>query len=399
MATLIRFFLRCVTLASILFCNATTVFATAYVPKSDATVLERLPFKPNDPVARELASMRAELQRNPRHLEVAVKLAGRYYGMVGEEGDPRYLGYAQAALAPWWNLPEPPIEVQVLRARLLQFSHNFVAAFADLDKVLERDPNNSQARILRAIIEIVQARYDVARVDCRALNKLTSDLIVIGCEAMIDGLTGRATSAYSTLNTAFANSKNLSADEQLWVLTRLAELSQRFGKSSVTEAHFKQAIALGITDSFLLAAYSDFLLEQKRPAEVVALLKDKTRSDGLLLRLLLAERSLNLPTAKDRETILAARYLAAQLRGDTVHQQEEARFSLHVQGNAKKALALAQENWKVQLEPRDAHIFLEAALALKDPKSAQPVLQWLESSKIEDSQLISLGQKLKAVKQ
>ena len=76
MATLIRFFLRCVTLASILFCNATTVFATAYVPKSDATVLERLPFKPNDPVARELASMRAELQRNPRHLEVAVKLEG-----------------------------------------------------------------------------------------------------------------------------------------------------------------------------------------------------------------------------------------------------------------------------------------------------------------------------------
>ena len=399
MTTFIRFSLRCAVFVGVLLCGATTVFATAHIPKSDATVLERLPFKPNDPVARELASMRAKLQRNPRNLEVAVQLAGRYYGMVGEEGDPRYLGYAQAALAPWWEMSEPPIEVQVLRARLLQFSHNFSAAFVDLDKVLERDPRNAQARVLRAIIEIVQARYDVARADCRALNKLTSDLIMIGCEAMIDGLTGHAASAYITLNTAFANAKNLSADEQLWVLTRLAELSQRLGKSSVTEAHYKQAIGLGMTDSFLLAAYSDFLLEQKRPTEVVALLKDKTRSDGLLLRLLLAERSLNLPTAKDRETILAARYLAAQLRGDTVHQQEEARFSLHVQGNAKKALALAQENWKVQLEPRDAHIFLEAALALKDPKSAQPVLQWLESSKIEDSQLISLGQKLKTVKQ
>ena len=343
--------------------------------------------------------MRIELQRNPRNLAVAVKLAGRYYGMVGEEGDPRYLGYAQAALAPWWEMPEPPIEVQVLRASLLQFSHNFAAALADLDKVLERDLSHAQARILRAIIEIVQARYDVARADCRALNKLSSDLIVIGCEAMVDGLTGNAASAYATLNAAFSNAKNLPADEQLWVLVRLAELSQRLGKSSVTEAHFKQAIALGMTDSFLMAAYSDFLLEQKRPAEVVALLKDKTRSDGLLLRLLFAERNLNLPTAKDREAILAARYLAAQLRGDTVHQQEEARFSLHVQGNPKKALALAQENWKVQLEPRDAHIFLQAALALKDKQSAQPVLQWLETSKIEDRQLISLAQKLKAIKQ
>ena len=398
MPTFIRFFPHCIVIVGTLFCGATTAFATAHVPKSDATVLERLPFKPNDPVARELANMRAELQRNPNNLEVAVKLASRYYGMVGEEGDPRYLGYAEAALAPWWNLPEPPLDVQVMRASLLQFRHDFPAAYADLDKVLARDPHNVQARVLRAIIEIVQARYEVARTDCRALNELTSDLIVIGCEAMIDGLTGKAASAYGTLNTAFAKAKNLPADQQLWVLTRLAELSQRLGKTVVTEAHFKQAIALGITDTFLLAAYSDFLLDQNRPAEVVALLKDKTRSDGLLLRLVFAERSLNLPSAKEREAILAARYLAAQLRGDTVHQQEEARFSLQVQGNPKKALALAQENWKVQLEPRDARIFLEAALALKDPESAQPVLQWLDSSKIEDSNLISLGQKLKAVK-
>lgn len=392
-----RFFPYRLALTSLLFCGAATAFAAAYIPKSDATVLERLPFKLNDAVARELASMRAELQRNPRNLAVAVKLAGRYYGMVGEEGDPRYLGYAEAALAPWWNLPEPPIEVQVLRASLLQFRHDFTAAYTDLDKVLQRDPHHAQARVLRAIIAIVQARYDAAKTDCRALNNAATDLIVIACEAMIDGLTGNAANAYTTLHAAFGKARNLPEDQKLWLLTRLAELSQRLGKTAETEAHFKQAIALGITDTFLLAAYADFLLDQQRPVDVVALLKDKTRSDGLLLRLLLAERSLNLASTKEREAILTARYLAAQLRGDTVHQQEEARFSLQVQGNPKKALTLAQENWKVQLEPRDARIFLEAALALKDPESAQPVLQWLTSSKIEDSHLISLAQKLKAV--
>lgn len=397
MPSLLQLLPRCCAVFGMLFCSATTVFASAHIPASDATVLERLPFKPNDPIARELAGMRAQLQRDPRNLEVAVKLAQRYYGMMGEEGDPRYLGYAQAALAPWWDMPQPPIEVQVLRAGLGQFRHDFAGALADLGKVLEREPRHPQARVLRAIIHIVQARYDMARADCRALNNLTSDLIALGCEAMADGLSGKAESAYATLHRAFVKASKVAPDEQLWVLTRLAELSQRQGKSAVAETHFRQALALGIPDTFLLAAYGDFLLDQKRPAEVLALLKDKTRSDGLLLRLVFAERELNLPSAREREATLAARYRAAQLRGDTVHQQEEARFALQVQADPKKALALAQENWKLQLEPRDARIFLQAALAMQDPAAAQPVLQWLDSSKIEDRQLIALGQQLRAL--
>src|SRR3954463_10013827 len=111
--------------------------AAAYVPATDAQVLERLPFKPNDPVARDMARLRGQLQRDPRQLDIAVQLARRYYDMVGEEGDPRYLGYAQASLAPWWNMPQPPVEVQVLRASLGQFRHDFAGANSDLSQVLE----------------------------------------------------------------------------------------------------------------------------------------------------------------------------------------------------------------------------------------------------------------------
>lgn len=146
------------------------IAAAPYVPKSDAQVLERLPFKPNDPVARELAKLRSELQRNPQNLDIAVLIARRYYEMVGEEGDPRYLGYAQAALAPWWELPQPPFEVQVLRASIRQFRHDFAGAIADLNQVLESDPANTRARVQRAIIHIVQARYAEARGDCQALH-------------------------------------------------------------------------------------------------------------------------------------------------------------------------------------------------------------------------------------
>lgn len=369
--------------------------AAPYVPASDAKVLERLPFKPNDPIARELAKLRSELRQDPRNLDVAVTLARRYYELVSEEGDPRYLGYAQAALAPWWDMPTPPLEVQVLRASLRQFRHDFDGAVEDLGAVIERNPQHSQARILRAIIHIVQARYPQARTDCQVLQQTGDPLIGLGCEAMVDGLTGRAGPAYQALSGELARAPDAAPGKKLWLHIRLGELAQRMGRKDLAESHFKQALALDITDTFLLAAYADLLLEQKRPAEVVALLKDKSRSDVLLLRLVFAERELKLATAREREVALSARYAAAQLRGETVHQQEEARFALLVNQDPKRALALAQENWKVQREPRDAQIFLEAAIAAKDRAAAQPVLQWLDESGIEDRYLISLGRQLK----
>jgi hypothetical protein len=107
---------------------------------------------------------------------------------------------------------------------------------------------------------------------------------------------------------------------------------------------------------------------------------------------------MKLPGAADRAATLAARYHAAQLRGDTVHQQEEARFRLEVLGEAKNALALAQENWKVQKEPRDARILLESALAAKEPAAAAPAVQWLRSSRIEDKRLQDLAASLREVR-
>jgi tetratricopeptide (TPR) repeat protein len=381
--------------ALLLALSATAVVAAPYVPASDAQVLERLPFKPNDPVARELAQLRSQLRREPRNQDVAVRLVRRYYEMVAEEGDPRYLGYAQAALAPWWDMPTPPVEVQTLRASILQFRHDFDGAIRDLTQAIERDPKNAQAISLRAIIHIVQARYEQARTDCQSLEKVGDPLIGLGCESMVDGLTGNAERGYQVLSKALAEGTDLNASKRMWLLIRLAELAQRLDRPQVAERHFKEAVALGITDTFLLAAYADLLLSENRPAEVEALLKDKTRSDTLLLRLVFAERAIKLPTAKEREAALAARYEAAQMRGDTVHQQEEARFALHVQNDPQKSLRLAQENWKVQREPRDAQIFLEAALAAKEPAAAQPVLKWLDDNHVQDRYMRTLAQQLK----
>ncbi len=129
---------------------------------------------------------------------------------------------------------------------------------------------------------------------------------------------------------------------------------------------------------------------------MITLLKDWTLADPLLLRLALAEQALNAKSAREHQKTLADRYAAARLRGDTTHEQEESRFSQQILNRPEEALKLAQSNWRVQREPRDARVLLEAALALRRPEAAQPVLDWMAQTRIEDWYLRRLADQLAA---
>jgi hypothetical protein len=172
----------------------------------------------------------------------------------------------------------------------------------------------------------------------------------------------------------------------------------RLQRPDEAEKHFKQALALGVTDQFLLGAYADFLLAQKRPKEVIDLLKDWERSDILLLRLALAGKASGDPRAKGWAEQLRDRFDAAAQRGDRLHEQEAARFELDVQGNANKALEYAARNYTSQKEPRDAEVLMRAALAANQPKAAEPALAWLKANDYEDPALASLAAQLTGAK-
>lgn len=371
-----------------------TAWAEPFRPADPAMVLEKLPLKPADPKMRELRNFRADLAAKPGDLALATRLAWRYFELVSAEGDPRYVGYAQAALSPWWSESSPPVEVLVLRATLKQYRHDFNAALADLDTAVKDDPNNAQAWSLASTIHMVQGRYAEARANCTALQKVTSDLIGVGCAAVLDALGGKARPAHAALEAALSRSADATPEQRLWALTRLGEMAARFGDFALAEKHFKDGLVLGIADGYLLAAYADLLLDRDRPAEVLALLKGMNRSDLLLLRIALAEKTLHLSEEVKLRTELANRFDDAKLRGDKVHQVEEARFRLHLMGDAAAALALAKENWTVQKETRDARILLETAIAAKNPQAAAPVIAWLRETKMEDVLLLRLATQL-----
>jgi Tfp pilus assembly protein PilF len=360
--------------------------AAPYIPASGAQVLERLPGG-LDPARRELQRLRTALAADPHNLDLATRLAQRYIEQSRRDGDPRYLGYAEAALAPWLTQPQPPTPVLVLRATLRQSTHQFGPALDDLAAVLKRDSNDSQAWLTRATVQLITGDAAGARASCMRLYSRAPELVVQACLSNVGSVSGQAAASYERLRQTYAARAGSDLALRAWAATLLGEMAARLGRLDAAEAHFREAHALDGADSYLLGAYADFLLDRGRAAEVLALLKDKTQADALLLRYAIASKAAGRPDAASASADLAARFDAAMRRRDSVHQREQARFELALRGNAATAVRLAKLNWAVQKEPADLRILAQAAAASRDPEASGMVRDWMRKSAIEDAAL------------
>ncbi len=379
-----------------LLAAASLTFAAPRAPQHDDEVLERLPVRPRDPVAAELRALRAAVSAAPDDPQAAGRLARRYFDLAAAQGDPRYIGYAEATLRRWQEAPGTPAEILLLRGMMRQYRHDFSRSMADFELALRADPANVEARAWRAAILMVQADYPAARRECGLLAEHASELQATACSAYVDSSTGQSRGAYERLAAALARRATVDPEFQVWIETRLAEMAWRTGDHEAAERHFRRGLALGVDDNFLLAAFADFLLDRGQAAEVLPLLRNWDRSDTLLLRLAIAARQLKLPESEKHARALGERFADASLRGEKLHLQEEARYLLELKGDARAALAAALENYRTQREPRDALILMEAALAARDPGAAAPALQWLERSGFEGERIRRIASQLKA---
>jgi Flp pilus assembly protein TadD len=377
--------------------TATLVRAEPFLPKEDGQVLETLRSTAFDPDEHEIRALRARLTSEPTNLTLACDFARRCIERSRTQADPRYLGRAQSALVPWWDLPAPPVEALVLRATIKQSQHDFTNALADLNLASRLTPRNAQVWLTRSTVLTVLGDYAGARKACLPLAQLAPGPIALTAVASVTSLNGEAERSCALLQRTLEGNNLANGDEKIWALTVLAEALERLGRFPEAEADFKKALALGQRDPYLLGAYADLLLDQGRAQEAAELLKNENRADGLLLRLALAESAIcPKPAACDAHmAVLKARFEAGHLRGDFVHQREEARFELHLLNESSEALLLAQANWQVQHEPADLRILMESALAARDPGAAQPALEFIRTNRLEDVQLAKLAQQLK----
>ncbi len=385
-----RFSILC--LCGLLFTG--TIRGAPFKPKNDSVILETLRKGPVDATTREVRVLRQAHDADPANVEIATRLASALIARSHTTSDPRFLSYAEASLGHWWNMSNAPVRVLLLRATIHQSVHQFETALKDLDQVLQREPRNAQAWLIRETILQVTGDYEDASLALKSLTALSPGLITMTSAATLGSLTGDATNAYQILKEAIAYDVHASPEYRAWALGALAEIAVRLGKNTEADANFRAVLALDKDDFYTLGAYADFLLDQNRAAEVVPLLNDYFRIDALLLRVALAKKQIGSRDVKEDIETLRARFEALRRRGDTVHRREEAMFALKLTQEPARALQLAQENWQVQKEPADARILLETAVANRNREAAKPVLDWLNKYHVEDVRLEPLAQKL-----
>ncbi len=362
----------CTLLAGILLCAVSQrAPAAPFTPAGDDTVLAELPTgtRHADVSARHLAENR---------LDVAIPLAQFYVRQSRSSGDLRYLGYAQAVLAPWVRQDPPLPDVLVLQATLQQSRHEFGASLATLDRALGVRPDDAQARLIQATVLRVQGRYPEAAAACAQFARLVEPGLGSLCVQSLRGLNGDLASAYATL-LAIPPQAWRSA-EKSWLYSELGEMAVRLGRDDEAERWFQQDLGLAPADFYVRAAYADLLLRQSRPGEVLALLRGQESIEPLLLRIAIAQRQLNDPGLEQSSARLKAAFAAEEQRGESVHRREQARFLLNVENQPRSSLAAALENWAVQREPDDVLVLVNAAIAAGEPEAARPAFEFVRNA-------------------
>jgi tetratricopeptide (TPR) repeat protein len=421
--------------------NRAAAATPVYVPRGAATIVAHVP--PRDP--REVAERQA-LAAAPERVELAVELARADIQRARTLSDPRYLGRAQATLGRWWKLAEPPPDVLLLRATIEQSLHDFVAARADLDRLIAIRPDDAQAHLTRAVVATVRADYAAARESCEAVARLAPPIVAATCRAPLDAMGGPAdahasrgpadadahalrgavdtgapamgvsadaaahatgvpanagastaidparryahvTAAYGALATALEHQRRTTPALRSWALTTLAELAVQRGDEPAAAQHLEAVLSLDPEDAYARAALADTKLALHDPAGASVLLAGYEPIDNLLVRRAIAEHEAHGPEAAHLATLMHDRIAAAAERGDRVHQREEAMFVLAVDGDAPRALAIARANWDVQKELADARILVQAAVQAGEPDAAAPVVAWARANGIEDARL------------
>ena len=380
--------------ASVLVCMLCAALAplraAPIVPTRDDEVIEVLPAMSGN--RAEERRVRKQLAQQPRDPALALTVAKRYLDQAHELGDPRFAGMAMSAIEGWTDEATMPDGVLMMRATLQQYLHEFDASVRSLQALLARPASQPrpQAWLTLATVRRVQGRYADSDAACKQVAQAGAALHANACMAENAALRGdveRARAAFMQL----LSTPSLPVATQAWLTTSLAELEQRAGRAGAADAAFRAALNLD-ADSYATLAYADFLIEQKRPAQALALLKSQARSDAVVLRLAIAGMQAKSASAATDAAEMRERIALANERPDAkvFHGREQAMFALFVEREPERALELARGNVAQQREPLDLLVLAQAARAAGQPAALQDAQRLTQEMGLRDARVQAL---------
>jgi hypothetical protein len=347
--------------------------AVPVVPASDHVVIERLPVQLKPP----------ERSSDPRQTAARAKAL---IEKAREQGDPRFLGYAQTLLSPWWDKPDAPADIAVLQATILQSEHRFDDARKVLQRVAAAHPSHVQALLTLATIERVTGYLAASDTACAALSRASARWVAGMCAAENQSLRGGFEPARQAL-AALASAPGVSAPQIAWAQSLAAENEERAGNDSAAAQLYRAALQTA-PDRYTTLAYADLLLRTGKAAQAVQVLAQEPATDAVLLRRAAAAKRLNDPQWRSISAELGARQAQLAVRDDSAaHAREAALRALWIEGNTQQAWREARRNYTLQREAADGLLLLQAAQATRSPENIRTARGLLRATGFVDARL------------
>jgi tetratricopeptide (TPR) repeat protein len=366
-------------LASLLVFAAWAAQAKDFQPTSDAQVLERLP-------SRTVALSAKPTGAQAPDAASAAQAAQRAIQLAREQGDPRYLGRAQALLQPWWSKEDASATMALLQASIEQSLHEFNAARASLRRALAREPRNAQAWLILASLERLGGQYAKAGRACEQVANAGQNFYAMACQAELDSLTGQHAKAHQTLSTLASQAP--SKADAAWLHSLLAESQERAGQDAPALRSYQQSLSWA-EDLYTRIALADLLLRTGANQAVLDSLQTAPHTDSVLLRRAAALKALQKPEWKSLHAELAKRFKELAERGENLqlHARELAQMALWLGDDPRAALTHALSNLELQKEPLDWRIAIEAVSRARDTQQMSHLLRSIKSTGLQDARL------------
>ncbi len=331
---------------------ANTVGTAIISPERDLVVLSREETK-------AAASASSALPASLLSSDAAVEKLRALIELSRETGSPRPLGLAVGLLD---RLPQEEWtpEVLLMRATIHQRLHRFDQAEADLAKVIEVQPDNSQAWLTRYSIALVRNDLEAAVVACNKLGQHRSGLLAQSCEQELGSFGEQPLESFERLHQALAEASRASAAERDYALVTLAEMATRLDLP-MADALWQRSLLQNPDDLYRRGRYADWLLSEGRDVKAADITRGFNDVDTLAVLHAVALTRLNHP---DRVALIAEleeRFAEAHWRGEFLHQWEYARFLLDVKDDAAAAFEVASANWETQRAQPDRDLLARAA--------------------------------------
>ena len=331
----------------------------------------------------------------PQDLSVSLAYARAVFQIGLAEGDLRWFGAAKAAILPWWKKDDLPADAFFIRGLVRQGFHDFTGGLADINKAIDHNPNKAEFWSWRFALHLLKTDLVAALQDCESIDRLFGQDESKAYRAILRYRTGDPQAAIGLLKTLLNSPNYQSASSKEWLALHLGEAYRVAGQSDMAIAIWNKQLKITPKSHMIKLSLAELWVQEGQYLQVKQMSASVAPTDALLMQNVLALKGLQDPAEKNLAALLESRLKSQSLRQEALIERPQLIYFIDYAQNPAAGLSLSIENWRIQQEPRDAVLFLKAALALNQPQAAQTVVAWLDKTNYSDPQIKELRARLK----